>query len=376
MSSQISDKADLALTPLGAGDLIDRAIRFYRQNFVIFFMIAAPPVVFGTLISLSWTILGRQLFSLSSDPYPYNSERTVYLLFGWLGSFVIWIVEMIATLVVMGGASRNFVRHLLFGEDITFRETYRNVKNRVFSLFTASTLIVFLLGFIGIVFFYFGFALTAVLIALVALIFESVPFIAVILSVVVGVAGIGLTLWLFFLIASRFAFVPQVILVEGLSVGSAIGRSATLASGSTRRLMALFLFTLLATYSALAILYVPLAWYAWGAGVELAPFSNSIIPAWFEISYGLIWQISFILLSPVLMIGLCLMYVDERVRSEGYDIELMAARRLGDIPQVPSTYINPLQPALGTTHRSVTLNDDPTFVAKAKEDSNSILGLG
>jgi len=47
-------------------------------------------------------------------------------------------------------------------------------------------------------------------------------------------------------------------------------------------------------------------------------------------------------------VGLCLLYVDERVRHEGYDIELMAARRLGEIPAVPQTYINPLQPALAS----------------------------
>jgi hypothetical protein len=54
------------------------------------------------------------------------------------------------------------------------------------------------------------------------------------------------------------------------------------------------------------------------------------------------------------MIGLCLLYVDERVRREGYDIELMAAARLGDIPSVPSQYVNPLQPALGTAQAGTT----------------------
>jgi hypothetical protein len=34
------------------------------------------------------------------------------------------------------------------------------------------------------------------------------------------------------------------------------------------------------------------------------------------------------------------------VRHEGYDIELMAAIRLGEIPDVPHEYLNPLQPAL------------------------------
>ena len=75
-------------------------------------------------------------------------------------------------------------------------------------------------------------------------------------------------------------------------------------------------------------------------------FDADIIPAWYEIAYNLIWQISFILLTPVWMVGLCLLYVDERVRSEGYDIELMAAARLGEIPSVPSSFVNPLQPAL------------------------------
>ena len=132
--------------------------------------------------------------------------------------------------------------------------------------------------------------------------------------------------------------------------------------------MALFVFTTVAAYSALALLYLPLAWFAWGTGVELMTFDADLIPAWYEISYNLIWQISFILLSPVWTVGLCLLYVDERVRSEGYDIELMAASRLGEIPAVPQAYVNPLQPALGSTYAA-----SPISVAGKK--SGSVLGL-
>ena len=35
---------DLALAPLGAGDLIDRAVRLYRRHFLTLIRIAAPPV--------------------------------------------------------------------------------------------------------------------------------------------------------------------------------------------------------------------------------------------------------------------------------------------------------------------------------------------
>ena len=81
-------------------------------------------------------------------------------------------------------------------------------------------------------------------------------------------------------------------------------------------------------------------------GVEIFTFGTQTVPAWYEIASQFVWQASFILLIPVWMIGLCLLYVDERVRHESYDIELMAARRLGEIPAVPSQFVNPLQPAL------------------------------
>lgn len=350
---------------MGAGDLIDRAVRFYRNNFGTFVMIATPPVLVGALFSVVWTLLGRALFSPGTSAG--SDEQVTYFLFNGFGGAVIWLVETIVTLVVMGGASRNFVRHLLFAEPISFKETYRNTASRFAGLLAASTGITFTLGTIGFILFYFGLIIATIAILVVVAAMASIPLVAAILSVFVGGALTYLTLWLFFLIASRFAYVPQVMLVEGQGVFAAVGRSATLASGSVKRLMALFIFTTVATYSALAILYVPLAWYAWGAGVELMAFDATVIPAWYEIAYNMIWQISFILLSPVWTAGLCLLYVDERVRSEGYDIELMAARHLGEIPAVPRTYSNPLQPAIGSAN--VTANAAPA----AKR--NSMLGL-
>jgi hypothetical protein len=99
-------------------------------------------------------------------------------------------------------------------------------------------------------------------------------------------------------------------------------------------------------------------------------FNGDIMPAWYEIAKNLIGQISFILLSPVWMIGLCLLYVDERVRAEGYDIELMAAARLGEIPSVPETYVNPLHPALANS-----IAASPQRVAAGRPSSITTLGL-
>jgi hypothetical protein len=48
------------------------------------------------------------------------------------------------------------------------------------------------------------------------------------------------------------------------------------------------------------------------------------------------------------MLGLSLLYVDERVRHEGYDVELLAARQLGEMPQLAMNQTAPYAPALVT----------------------------
>lgn len=343
MSSNITNP-QFSIAPLGAGDLIDRAVRFYRLNFWTLVLIAAPPILIGTVISVVWTVLGRELFSVGISRSP--GELVIYVLFAWFGSIIIWLTEMVATLTVMGGASRNFVRHLLFGEPLSFRETYKNVRSRIGGLITASLIISILLTFLGSTIFYIGLIVAAIAVTIVVAALSFSTFVTVVVSVVLSAAVLFGTGWLFFLAASRFAYVPQVMLVEGQGVFAAIARSTTLASGNVKRLAALFIFTVVATYSALSLLYIPLGWYAYLEGVPLFSFDADLVPAWYEIASQFIWQTSFILLMPVWMIGLCLLYVDERVRHEGYDIELLAAQRLGEIPAVPGDFVNPLQPAL------------------------------
>lgn len=368
MSANTSNSS-LSVTPFGAGDLIDRAVRFYRNNFWTFIWIAAPPILTGTVISIIWMMLSREIFGISSKARA--DEQVLSVLFTGLGNLVIWFGESVAVLIVMGGASRNFVRHILFAEPITFRETYKNSISRLGGLFLASILIIFILNFIGGIIFYFGLVILVLVIMLVIGAFSFSPFLATIVSVIFGMAGAFGVGWLFFLVASRFAYIPQIMLVEGQGVGAAISRSMSLASGNIKRIYALFAFTILATYSALLLFYVPLGWYASMNGIEVFRFDADALPAWYLIANQVVSQASLILLMPIWMIGLCLLYVDERVRHEGYDIELMAARNLGEIPAVPRQYSNPLQPALA----SQTFVGPPNNNQSSPNSSITTLGL-
>ncbi|HMH45840.1 MAG TPA: hypothetical protein VK557_20290 [Pyrinomonadaceae bacterium] len=353
---------ELALAPLGAGDLIDRAVRLYRRQFLTLIRIATPPVLVSALGSTMVTIAFRELSSTASE------LRLVMYIFVFIGGLVVTFCGSLFSLIVMGGATRNLVSHLVWNEPVTARTTYRAVKERFWGLLGASILVALWLAFAAIIA-SMGYAFLSLIMVLAVAVGASIsPWITTLVVGLGTVASITLALILFFLLAGRMAYVPQAMLVEGRSVFSAIGRSFSLASGNVKRLMAMALFTFFATYSALMLLMIPLGWYGYLNGVDLSPFGSSW-PTWYAIGYQVILQFSHIMLAPIWMLGLSLLYVDERVRHEGYDIELMAARQLPEMPTLPGV-VSPFAPALVTGRA-------PRFVAPPPGQMNtgSVLGL-
>ena len=355
-----SSANDLHLVPLGAGDLIDRAVRLYRRHLFTLMRIAAPPVIVSAIGWVMWTIGSRQIFS---------TPDTAALLFYILLMFVALCLIAgghIFSLIVMGGASRNLVTHLLWGEPVLARTTYAAVRSRFWSLLGATLLVVMWLGLAMMVASTAGYFIGIFLVIAVVFLSQVAP---VWLSVIVGIAGglvaIAVSLWLFFYMAGKVAYVPQVLLVEGKRVFESISRSFSLARGNVRRLMAMTFFITFATYSALMILVVPLGWYGYLNGVSPEPWNATQWPVWYAIGYSVLEPLSSILLAPVWMLGMSLLYVDERVRHEGYDIELMASQKLDPMPQIDVT--SPFAPAISTVPNRLPL--------QRPVPSGSVLGL-
>ncbi len=319
----------LSIAPLGAGDLIDRAVRLYRRHLFVLIRTAAPPVI---IVAAGWILFSisiRRVFITSSD-----KDLLLYVLL-WLVSIAITLGGYLFMLVVMGGATRTLVAHLLHNEPVTARATYNAVRARFWGLLVAS-LIVLAWIIASLTAAFVGWEIAAFIFIIGSMAAASIG--PAWLSAVIGIVGIVIAtvlgLWVFFLVVARVAYVPQVMLVEGKGVLQAVGRSFSLARGNVRRLMAMTLFTTFATYSALMILAVPLSWYGYLNGIDPAPWASEKWPAWYAIAYSVLGPLSSIVLTPVWMLGLSLLYVDERVRHEGYDIELMAARQLGELPDV------------------------------------------
>jgi len=334
----------LSLAPLGAGDLIDRAVRLYRRHLFILIRTAAPPVMVAALGGIILNIGIRQVFVVSE-----TSELLFYFFLAFLG-LVIALGGHLFTLVVMGGSTRNLVAHLLHNAPVSARAAYSAVRARFWGLLFASVLVLAWIAVSSVAAFTGWYAAVVVMVIVGMLLSLVLPawFIAV-LGVIAGAASAVVLLWCFFFVAGRVAYVPQVMLVEGKSIFDAFSRSFSLARGNVRRLMATTLFTTFATYSAMMILLVPLGWYAYVIGIS--PMVSAQSPAWYQISYSVLVTLSSILLAPVWMLGLSLLYVDERVRHEGYDIELLAAQQLGEMPE--QGVASPFGPALSKTVRNV-----------------------
>ncbi|HYX42230.1 MAG TPA: hypothetical protein VE821_11055 [Pyrinomonadaceae bacterium] len=343
MPNQMSLAADsLALAPLGAGDLIDRTIRLYRQHFLTLIRTAAPPVVASAIGAVLFTISWRGIGVTES------SGRLALYVVGVTLGWVLSVSGPFFLLIILGGASRNLVAHLLWQEPVSARTIYRNVRTRFWGLFGAMLVTAVCAALVGSIIFIillFALGLTFSLFSVVMVSgggSEALSILIILLTLLCAL----LALLCFFWVMGHLAYVPQVMMIEGRKVFDAISRSISLARGNARRLLAMFLFTTFATYSALMLLLIPLGWYGYLHGINPFTLSQAEWPVWYAIGYQVVGQVASILLMPVWMLGLSLLYVDERVRHEGYDIELLAARRLGEMPTLPDGRVAPLAPAL------------------------------
>ena len=355
-----SSANDLHLVPLGAGDLIDRAVRLYRRHLFTLMRIAAPPVIISATGSVLWTV-GRRNIVAAPD-----TGSLIFYSFMIFAAGVLFTGGHLFSLIVMGGASRNLVTHLLWNEPVLVRTTYAAVRSRFWSLLGATLIIVMWLA-IGSMVGFFGAYIVMMFLGMftVLLAFMGTPWLPVIFGVITVLASMIVFFWLFFFMAGKVAYVPQVLLVEGKRVFESVGRSFSLARGNVRRLMAMTFFIIFAANSALMLLVLPLGWYGYLNGIDPSPFSAAQWPAWYAISYSVIEPLSSIVITPIWMLGMSLLYVDERVRHEGYDIELMASQKLDAMPNVDVT--SPFAPAIFTGPKRLPL--------QRPSPSGNVLGL-
>jgi hypothetical protein len=322
LETRMNSFEQFSLTPLTAGDIIDRAIRLYRQHFLVFLRIVLVPSLIAYAGGILWA-LGLRNFSFE------RGDQRLLLTVGMMATGgLLWIVGKALFLMLLGGASRGLVWHFFNGTPLSARAAFQAVRERWASLLSATLLISFLLLVVIFgAYVIISFALV-IYFLLAAWLLSGLPNWVQILShglfgVTVITGGVLLLLFTY----ARVVYVPQALMVEGKSVGEAVTRSLRLANHEIRRIGALVLFQICVALSLYWLLMIPLGWYGYWHGVELDFFSTHT-PLWFNIAQQTLAQIGEILLAPIILLGFTLLYLDTRVRNEGFDIELLANRIL------------------------------------------------
>src|ERR1044072_10061609 len=103
MSSSFATQ--LPLAPLGAGDLIDRAVRLYRRHLFVLIRTAAPPVI---IVAAGWIIFSIAFRQILLTSFTGDLLWNLFLLA--VSGFII-VTGYLSTMVVMGGATRTLVAH-------------------------------------------------------------------------------------------------------------------------------------------------------------------------------------------------------------------------------------------------------------------------
>jgi hypothetical protein len=347
-----------SLTPLTAGDIIDRAIRLYRQHFLVFLRIVLAPSLIAYAGGILWA-LGARNFSLER-----GDQRLLTTVSLMAAGGLLWLSGKALFLMLLGGASRGLVWYFFNGTPLSARAAFQAVRERWRSLLGATLLVSFLLLVVLIgAYIVVSFALV-IYFLLAAWLLSGLPTWVQLIAhglfgIIVTAGGVLLLLFTY----ARVVYVPQALMVEGKGIGESITRSLRMANREIRRIFVLVLFQICVILSLYWLLMIPLGWYAYWNGLELSFFSVNT-PLWFNVAEQTLSQIGQILIAPIILLGFTLLYLDTRVRNEGFDIELLANRVLPPARATEQTLSAPSQGITWEPEPSINVLRAPLGLAR------------
>ena len=293
---------NVELRPLSAGEVLDRTFQFFRARLGMFVGIAT---VGAAIRTAGVTLQTFSLRYLNSHGYGH----TVAVLWSVSSILVNIAISLLAYSLVFAAITAA-VMALHLGRPTGIFEAYREISARWFRFVRISIAAGFLclwpLLIIGVLM-GGGVALAPRMSA------QTAPIVAGAFGF--AVLGMLVALPLFVWLLCRYALSWAACAVEDLKVWQSLKRSVLLSKGLRWRVFLL----LVLVYVIEMILTASL----------MAPTFIFLIRAHGQVSLGLLaYQLALgfvvtALISPIYGIGLTVIYLDARIRKEGYDIELM-----------------------------------------------------
>lgn len=301
------------LRAMDLSDVLDRALALYRDNFVtILGIYAVGYVPLWLVVGFSGHLLSDAALKAFSYKKPETMEETSVLLaiLGGIGLVgVIFIGILIIEPIVTGAISRA-VSDQMFGRRTSIRAAYGALRGRVFALLLSSLI---RLGAVYGAYNFIHFFISLLSMALASLHTTGLVLILLLQLAALVVASLAYV---------AFAFLGQIIVLENRGTAATITRSWRLVSGRLWRTSAIAGFVALLVTALAAAIGAPLLL---GAGLLTWRESTPEGLAAMSTTFITVTAVSVILVGPILTLATTLMYYDLRVRSEGLDVEMMAA---------------------------------------------------
>jgi hypothetical protein len=294
------------LRPLSIGDLFDAAFQLYRARFWTLIAIAALVFVPSTLLqTFLWTTLfGRSLFGS-------------FGMFGiYTGSFLSGSLWSLTLGNLLHGALVSAIGRAYMGQRTGPIAAYRLSIRRYLVLVIASVVPLIVTSVAQLIpslfsalpyYLFFGAFLTGPAPGFQPWI-RDLPIVVACLAALL-MLELGLLAF-----SAYFMLVPQAVVLEEHGPGAALRRSWNLVRGSVRRALVIVIAT-----GILSFLISTVPWMAGSLVLRLSGIDTMLFSLMLTI-FGLGGQI---LLQPLLFAIFTLFYYDQRIRKEGYDIEVM-----------------------------------------------------
>ena len=216
------------LEPMSTGDVIDRAVRLYRRNFAPLVTIASVPSLFGFIVSMLFWFGLAELENAGAAGV--NPAAFLFFLLGAIG-YPVWLFVLLTTIA---GLSRVVGDQVMLEEPITFRKCVSAVRNRFKDI-----LMMGLLSLVAIVAIYMVFIVIIFILSMAVVLIGGViaaaglpPAAIGVLVGLVAIVAIAAAIFLTLVILVRVTFLPQIVMLEGQSAGSALSRAVTLGKGN------------------------------------------------------------------------------------------------------------------------------------------------
>lgn len=296
---------DSTLRPMSTSQVLDRTFHLYRNHFLLLAGISAlPPAVL--LLAQTGFVLLALIPGPKLDFFP--SEAALVL------GIIALVVAYLVALAFATGATVYAVSRVHLGQAATIRESYRVIRPLLWRI--VRIVVSIAVRFTGAV--AVAVAVGAIPVFLMTRFGRTDPLVAWVGGLLTLVAVIVCVIWAIRLYCSYQLAVPVCVL-EKRGASECLKRSRFLSQGKgvQRILLVLFLSAIL-TYILSLALSLPVIILA---TVDAAKTAALAIPV-------AIWDYvsgfaAGVLAGPIVTIALALLYYDERVRKEAFDLQLM-----------------------------------------------------